>query len=388
MSDNGDAKEEEAAKEVAKEEATKEPPKAEAEAAPAAASEPEKTEEPPKKKSRWAAKVTSTTSSSGSSSATPAVQPMAGLAPGIASNPAAVAAAAAAALTSSVGGGIGSMPGQLGLMPGQLGMITQQKVASQTPTQIERDSRRLFVGNLPPMLAVHELHAVFAPLGAVKAEIPVAGKSFGFVEFTHPDQASQALMVMNGFNLVGRPLRVSRPTNSRLQNQPTPSADAAVMQQLALTNPAVMQQMLAAMQSGGGLPGTPALPGGLVPPPPPPPPVAGLPGMAAPPAAPPAAGAAASAASGPLTVLRLRNMVGVEDVDEELEGEVQEECSKHGAVASVKVELQPAVAVPGVTQSVLVTVHFEAAESAAKAMAVMNGRLFAGRIVQAELAAV
>ena len=49
----------------------------------------------------------------------------------------------------------------------------------------------------------------------------------------------------------------------------------------------------------------------------------------------------------------------------------------NGAVASVKVELQPAVAVPGVTQSVLVTVHFEAAESAAKAMAVMNGRLFA-----------
>ena len=44
-------------------------------------------------------------------------------------------------------------------------------------------------------------------------------------------------------------------------------------------------------------------------------------------------------------------------------------------------------AAPGVEQSVLVTVEFASAEAAAKAMAVMNGRLFAGRIVAAEVAA-
>ena len=106
-----------------------------------------------------------------------------------------------------------------------------------------------------------------------------------------------------------------------------------------------------------------------------------MPGGVAPPAPP-----AASAALGPLTVLRMRNMVGVEDVDEELEAEVLEECTKHGAVSTVKIELQPpGAAGPGTGQTVLVTVVFEAAESAAKAMAVMNGRLFAGRIVQAEV---
>ena len=76
-------------------------------------------------------------------------------------------------------------------------------------------------------------------------------------------------------------------------------------------------------------------------------------------------------------------MVGVEAVDEELEAEVREECTKHGAVSTVKIEVQPPVV--GTEQTVLVTVVFEAAESAAKAMAVMNGRLFAGRIVQAEV---
>ncbi len=36
-------------------------------------------------------------------------------------------------------------------------------------------------------------------------------------------------------------------------------------------------------------------------------------------------------------VLVLRNMVGPEEVDDDLEGEVKDECSNHGAVAQVVV---------------------------------------------------
>ena len=91
---------------------------------------------------------------------------------------------------------------------------------AQTPVDMEeRDRRRLFVGNLPPMLRAPELQAVFAPLGALGAEIPVVGKTFGFVQFNSEVQAVQALAHMNGFELGGRKLRVSRPHNSRVIQQ-------------------------------------------------------------------------------------------------------------------------------------------------------------------------
>lgn len=81
--------------------------------------------------------------------------------------------------------------------------------------------------------------------------------------------------------------------------------------------------------------------------------------------------------------LLLRNMVGPEDVDEYLEGEVEEECSKHGPVSKVKITFEDQDGV----KVVLVAVEFETEEAAAKARAVMHGRLFAGRTVRAEVVA-
>ena len=109
---------------------------------------------------------------------------------------------------------------------GNIAGFVAQRASSRSEME-ERDSKRLFVGNLPQGLLAHELQTVFAPLGATGAEIPNPGKSFGFVQFADPQSAMTAMNAMNGFELAGRSLRVSRPHNSRVVNQQPTTAAAA-----------------------------------------------------------------------------------------------------------------------------------------------------------------
>ena len=131
------------------------------------------------------------------------------------------------------------------------GMVANR---AQNRTEMEsRDSKRLFVGNLPPGLMAHELHAVFTPLGALGAEIPQQGKSFGFVQFDNGMQAQTAMTAMDGFELAGRRLRVSRPHNSRIvqQQQQQPQMlpfGFPQQQQMMQQQQLQQQQMLAAYQ--------------------------------------------------------------------------------------------------------------------------------------------
>lgn len=86
-------------------------------------------------------------------------------------------------------------------------------------------------------------------------------------------------------------------------------------------------------------------------------------------------------------VVILRNMVGPEDVDETLQEEIQEECSKFGTVERVIIYKEK--------QSdnddddfgdviVKIFVEFSMTSEADKASAALNGRYFAGRLVKAE----
>lgn len=72
-------------------------------------------------------------------------------------------------------------------------------------------------------------------------------------------------------------------------------------------------------------------------------------------------------------------MVGVNEVDPELEEEVSEECSKYGAVLRVIVHV-----VPDGT-AVRIFVHFDSQESALGACQFLNNRYFGGRQVLARL---
>ncbi|GFO44530.1 splicing factor 45-like [Plakobranchus ocellatus] len=80
----------------------------------------------------------------------------------------------------------------------------------------------------------------------------------------------------------------------------------------------------------------------------------------------------------PSKVLLLQNMVGPGEVDDELEPETAEECSKYGKVNKCVIYEVPDVPEE---ESVRIFVEFERMESAIKGLVDLNGRFFGGRVV-------
>eukprot|EP01135_Chromosphaera_perkinsii_P010054 Nk52_evm1s1999 gene=Nk52_evmTU1s1999 len=76
-------------------------------------------------------------------------------------------------------------------------------------------------------------------------------------------------------------------------------------------------------------------------------------------------------------VIVLKNMVGIDEVDEDLEGEVQEECQKFGEVRKIHIY------VANDTSEVRIFVKFTSPSSTTKCVEAMNGRWFAGRQISA-----
>ncbi|XP_051572662.1 poly(U)-binding-splicing factor PUF60-B-like isoform X3 [Myxocyprinus asiaticus] len=85
------------------------------------------------------------------------------------------------------------------------------------------------------------------------------------------------------------------------------------------------------------------------------------------------------------TVMVLRNMVGPEDIDDDLEGEVMEECGKYGAVNRVIIYQERQGEDDDSEIIVKIFVEFSDAEEMNKAIQALNNRWFAGRKVVAEL---
>ena len=83
-------------------------------------------------------------------------------------------------------------------------------------------------------------------------------------------------------------------------------------------------------------------------------------------------------------VLVLRNMVGAEDVDEELENEITDECGKFGEVERVIIYQERQGEEEDAEVIVKIFVEFVSARSVEKAAESLNGRFFAGRVVKAE----
>ncbi|XP_072032171.1 poly(U)-binding-splicing factor PUF60-like isoform X1 [Amphiura filiformis] len=83
-------------------------------------------------------------------------------------------------------------------------------------------------------------------------------------------------------------------------------------------------------------------------------------------------------------VVVLRNMVGVEDLDDDLEGEVTEECGKFGAVNRVVIYQERQGEEEDAEVLVKIFVEFSETQEADRACGALNGRWFGGRMVQAE----
>lgn len=86
-------------------------------------------------------------------------------------------------------------------------------------------------------------------------------------------------------------------------------------------------------------------------------------------------------------VVVLRNMVGVEDVDDSLQEEIQDECSKYGVVERVIIykEKQSDNVDDDSDTIVKIFVEFIQMLEAERARDALNGRFFGGRLVKAEL---
>lgn len=82
----------------------------------------------------------------------------------------------------------------------------------------------------------------------------------------------------------------------------------------------------------------------------------------------------------PTKVVLLTNMVGRGEVDEDLQPEVIEECSKYGEVLKCLIYELPEGAPD--EESVRIFVQFSKVDSAIKAVIDLNGRFFGGRIVK------
>uniref|UniRef100_U3JEI6 RRM domain-containing protein n=1 Tax=Ficedula albicollis TaxID=59894 RepID=U3JEI6_FICAL len=85
------------------------------------------------------------------------------------------------------------------------------------------------------------------------------------------------------------------------------------------------------------------------------------------------------------TVMVLRNMVDPKDIDDDLEGEVTEECGKFGAVNRVIIYQEKQGEEEDADIIVKIFVEFSMAAETHKAIQALNGRWFAGRKVVAEV---
>lgn len=83
----------------------------------------------------------------------------------------------------------------------------------------------------------------------------------------------------------------------------------------------------------------------------------------------------------PSRVVCLRNMVGPGDVDDDLEEEVGQECTKYGNVTEVVIF---EVTTPGfpVEEAVRIFIQFDRVEAATKALVDLSGRFFGGRLIR------
>ncbi len=84
-------------------------------------------------------------------------------------------------------------------------------------------------------------------------------------------------------------------------------------------------------------------------------------------------------------VIVLRNMVGPEECDEELEEEIQDECSKFGGVERVIIYQEKQSEDDDAEILVKIFVEFKESNGAKMAKSALNGRFFGGRVVVCEI---
>uniref|UniRef100_A0A3B4U6R4 Poly-U binding splicing factor b n=1 Tax=Seriola dumerili TaxID=41447 RepID=A0A3B4U6R4_SERDU len=301
-----------------------------------------------------------------------------------------------------------------------------------------RAFNRIYVASVHPDLSDDDIKSVFEAFGRIKsctlARDPTTGRhrGFGFIEYEKPQSALDAVSSMNLFDLGGQYLRVGKAVTPPmpLLTPTTPgglppaaavaaaAATAKITAQEAVAGASVLgalaapqllgQQMgipqaVMAAQAPGVITVLPQV--GLV-----------NPVLASPPVLSNQAGGSnqqekkeekeemlqdgtgqemlsdqehmsisGSSARHMSTVMVLRNMVGPEDIDDDLEGEVTEECGKFGSVNRVIIYQEKQGEEEDADIIVKIFVEFSMASEMNKAIQALNDRWFGGRKVVAEV---
>lgn len=277
-------------------------------------------------------------------------------------------------------------------------------VSSQN-SQLTRQGRRLYVGNVPAGVTSHELLAMFNqttdelnPNSTLGCALPAIScqvnpdKQFAFVEFRTIEEASKAL-ALDGMMVQGQPVKVRRPNDYNpglmggagvggMPTMPGVLPGMAGMQGMAgipgmqgMAGMAGLQQAMAGMAGMQGMQGMAGMAG-----------MQGMAGMAGMTGMPVMGQPAAAPAGVPSCVVELNNMVTaaelVSDDDyQDVVDDVTEECEKFGKVEKVVVP-RPVDGqdVAGVGK---IYVKFGTQVAAGAALLGLNGRSFAGRTVGA-----
>uniref|UniRef100_A0A3Q4BRI6 RRM domain-containing protein n=1 Tax=Mola mola TaxID=94237 RepID=A0A3Q4BRI6_MOLML len=289
-----------------------------------------------------------------------------------------------------------------------------------------RAFNRIYVASVHPDLSDDDIKSVFEAFGKIKycmlAREPTSGrhKGYGFIEYEKAQSSQDAVASMNLFDLGGQYLRVGKAVTPPVPLlTPTipgglPSAaavaaaaNAKITAQVAgtsmlgaLASPALLSQQLGglpqavmAAQAPGVITGTNmCLPQvGLV-----------NPVLATPPAS---TGSevkrkeeeerplseqehlsiSGSSARHMSTVMVLRNMVGPDDIDDDLEGEVTEECGKFGRVKRVIIYQERQGEEDNADIIIKIFVEFSEVTDMNRAIQALNHRWFGGRKVVAEV---
>uniref|UniRef100_A0A8C9XZG8 Poly-U binding splicing factor b n=1 Tax=Sander lucioperca TaxID=283035 RepID=A0A8C9XZG8_SANLU len=307
-----------------------------------------------------------------------------------------------------------------------------------------RAFNRIYVASVHPDLSDDDIKSVFEAFGRIKsctlARDPTTGRhrGFGFIEYEKPQSALDAVSSMNLFDLGGQYLRVGKAVTPPmpLLTPTTPGGlpPAAAVAAAAATAKITAQEAVAGASVLGALAAPQLLsqqmgipqavmaaqaPGvitgvtihhlynivGLV-----------NPVLASPPVLSNQVGGtnqqerkeekeemlqdgtgqemlsdqehmsiSGSSARHMSTVMVLRNMVGPEDIDDDLEGEVTEECGKFGCVNRVIIYQEKQGEEEDADIIVKIFVEFSMASEMNKAIQALNDRWFGGRKVVAEV---
>ncbi|XP_042353724.1 poly(U)-binding-splicing factor PUF60a [Plectropomus leopardus] len=292
---------------------------------------------------------------------------------------------------------------------------------------------RICVASIHPDLADDDIESVFEAFGRIKscmlAREPTTGrhKGYGFIEYEGPQSAQDAVASMNLFDLEGQYLRVGKAVTPPIPLlTPTtpgglPAAAAAAAKVTAQESVGVsvlgalagLPQAVTAAQAPCVITGMTLVQPGV--------PQVGLvnPVLATPPAASfisegtrkeEAQEAQSDSTTEPLskqlsisgnsarhmvmrrllrkqesTVMVLRNMVGPDDIDNDLEGEVTEECGNFGRVKRVVIYQEHQGEEDEADVIVKIFVEFSEASEMNQAIRALNRRWFGGRKVVAEV---